>query len=1322
MRLYPCLLVFILGGLCLQSEASFPYQPERPSPLSESWRWHAQEALEGLTLLGCFEGDDGSVWFVSDTGLINYDGAEIRRYPAPKDLSLMPYRAGVFTRQGIIYMLLPGQIVEFKNGNYRDVFTYEGRYDMLFGSAVLTQDDTALFGTPEGIVSIKDGEARIVSQRNRRASFLLIDSRGDLWTNQVNTGVVLRYQGLSTDGPLDDTTWESFRIMPDVGAHLTLAELPDGTIWCANDNPTIGIYAFDAGSNEWYPTLIDSGAEELVHKRILVSPDGTSVIFGDKRILLNKNGKTEQLTIENFRFPLSSPFAATLSSGSMIIGGMRETIYLVDCSTNWWQSFRGLNYFCTDKEDRQWFITYDGAVVSRNTGTDEWTIHDSYEGVINTPLTLISTRDGKVWAAGRHDNDAAISIFSNGEWTLRVHPELGRRISHQSVLETRDGAVLFGSGDTDPEMTPGQGGILKYEVNGDQFTVTHYAPPRVPFRVVGIEEGPDGTIWTGGMRLSRLDDFKAIPLDSLGEFGNSWVDDFIVSETGDLWIAQWGVGLLINEGDNWFYSGEFNPSLTRGLVALHEDRYFPGQMWAATSEGLFNLDTHNWVNEPLNADLKILREGGTLFQSADGAIWLNASSRNWHFRDTGIMPGSERFEASFKTTSFKRYDIVPDTRIVEFEARVYEPGLSHFEWTGSTHWSLAQTNDLYYSYRIDDGEWTPFSKRTEVVLETQSNGAHTFEVRARTPYGLIDPTPARIEFEVIPVLWKQPWFILTMLLVVCVLVILVVIIVRQRIHHLLALEEYKMQFFTNISHELRTPLMVILGPLESLFKHVDEKGKKHLLIAQRNARKLVGLLDRLLDFRKAELGKIMSNPQTLDLVVFVRQEMDTLQPLADQKGQQLGFHPSSDHLSVAFDPKHVEIVLDNLLTNAIKYTPRGGKIGVHLDLVREEEGQATVKIQVVDTGPGIPRKELDKVFDPFYQIGGEDYQKTHSTGIGLAHTKSLIEAIGGRIYAESPVNPASVDSPGTRFVVELKLALQAESTPVSKAQPPLADEEDTDSDEATYSTEKKPLMLIVEDNDDIREFLESELSETYNVILAPNGKEGLEIARERIPDLIVSDVLMPIMNGRDLCRNLKADPLTSHIPVILLTAQKSEVNELAGLETGADDYITKPVNLALMGRRLENILLNRRKVREFISSHTRSIAINKDELPVNKIDQEFMVKFMETIEENLTSETFDVEGLAKLMFMSRMTLYRKVKALTGESPGNIIRTVRLKKAAQYLETGSWMVSQVIEKVGFLDMSHFSRSFKKEYGCTPTQYIERYSAGSVTTEEKITSEE
>ncbi|MEX0325777.1 MAG: response regulator [Puniceicoccaceae bacterium] len=1311
------LLLLVVARATIQ--AVEPYEPVRPSPLEESWRWHLQELLEGMTLIDCLEREDGNLWFVGENELVHYNGSEVETFPVDKGDSLMTYRAGEITRAGVIYMLIPsrvenkpGRIVEFKDGTYRDVYRFSGRYDMTHSHAVLTEDDAVLFGTPDGILMIKDGEARIISPDNRRASFLLIDSRGDLWTATVGTGSFQRYRGFSTGTTLTAENWETFPVIP-VTSHLKLAELPDGTLLCANDDTRYGLYAFEPEKGLWEPLSNGFFAEEQVHRSIHVTPDGTLMIYGDSGILLMKNGLTRILRHDDFDFPISSPFVRPLSTGSVIIGGRRDSVYLVDCSTNWWETFQGLNFFCTDTEQRQWFISFEGQIVCRDTKTDRWLAYDDTDGAINTPLALIGTADGRIWAVGQHGSRAALSIFHNGQWDIRLHPEMGVRFSHQSLLETRDGSILLGGGDeTYPgDNRSGRGGLLKYEVNGDDYTVTHYAPPRVPFRIVGIQEGPDGTLWIGGSRLSRLDDFKAVPLPSEGAFNNSWIDSLLVTETGELWVAQWGVGILHFDGESWHHSVDFNMNLTRDSVTLLEDKAFPGQVWVGTSEGLFNLSKDHWVNEPLSRNLRMLREGGSLRQSPDGAIWFNSSSRNWHFRSTGNTPDGDRFAAGFRTTLFRRYAIRPETRIVEFESSVHEPGLNHFKWTGSSQWSITPTDAIAYSYRIDGGEWSKFTKQTEVIIGTQSNGAHTFEVRARTPYGNIDATPASVDFRVIPVLWKQPWFILLSLAVFLTLIGLVVIIVRQRINHLLALEEYKIQFFTNISHELRTPLMVILGPLESLLQQVDERSRQHLEIAHRNARKLVGLLDRLLDFRKAELGKLQTNRQVQDLVLFIRQEMDTLLPLAQQKNQGVEFLPERDHLVAAFDPRIAEVILDNLLTNAIKYTPEGGAITVCLKVLEESDSEISLSLEVADTGPGIPRKELVKVFDPFHRVGGKAAKQAHSTGIGLAHTKSLVEALGGEIHAESPVNRKSTTAPGSRFVVRFSLPLPVESPPPDVPVEASAIDEETDTDEAAFSTEHKPLMLIVEDNDDIREYLNLELGSVYSVLLAENGETGLQIAHERIPDIIVSDVLMPVMDGKELCRKVKADQRTSHIPVILLTALKSESSELEGLESGADDYVTKPVNVALLRKRIENLLTNRRKVREFISGQTLSIAISKDELPVNRVDQEFMAKFINTIEENLRNEAFDVENLAKRMFMSRMTLYRKVKALTGESPGGIIRMVRLKKAAQYLETGSWTVSQVVEQVGFLDMSHFSRSFKKAYGCTPSEYIERYSTGA-----------
>lgn len=1288
------------------------YEPTQPPVMAERWRWHAQEALEAYFIVDCMEGEDGKLWFVSDTGMIRYDGKSVRHFPIPEGDSFQGYRCGSITPDGAIYLLFPGRIVEFAEGHYRTVHTFEGRYDMSDGQAAVLDSGGILFGTPDGIMEVREGIARIYCPTNVRASVLMLDSHGDLWTNRVGTGELLRCRNFISKEPTKPFTWETYSVYPDSGDHLQLAELPNGEIWCANDNPHHGIYVFNRKADRWEPSEVDASSEEKVHRRITAIPDGSVMIYGDRRILLLKGEQEVQLRSSEFDFPISWTFVRVLRSGKVVVGGRRDPIFLVDCSATTWETFHGLNYFCTDTSGRDWFISFEGNIVCRDPHSGKWTAYVDSDSIINTPLALLATRDGKVWAAGRHDDHAALSIFSDGRWQTRVHPELGMRISHQSMLETKSGAVLFGGGDDDAERTPGRGGILKYETNGDRFTVTHYGPPRVPYRIVGIKEDLEGNLWVGGDRLRRIDDFTSTDLEMLGDYTNSWIDSFVWSRDGLLWVAQWGLGIHLFDGEEWRHFKDEEEGHGLQVVSLLNDHQEESQVWALTSGGLINFSANQWVDSPLSSELAVLRESGSLAQSPDGTLWVNSSSRNWFFRDTGLLPGSERFESSFWTVAFKGMDIEPETTILESEARVLEPGLSYFQWTAKCQWSIASKESLLYSYRVDGGDWSPFSRRKEVVLNDLPNGQRFFEVRARTPFGTVDSQPARVEFTVVPVLWKRPWFILATLGIVAAFIGLITIIVQQRIRHLLALEEYRAQFFTNISHELRTPLMVILGPLEALQRSVEGPARKNLDIAYRNARKLVTLLDRLLNFRKAELGRIHAHCQVQDLVLFLRQEIEIVEPLAADKRHELHFHSEAERLVVAFDPNIFEVVVDNLLTNAIKYTPSGGRVEVRL-LVRNQWSKSVgIRLEVTDTGLGIPRKELKKIFDPFHQVGGEAVHQAHSTGIGLAYTKSLVEGIGGRIFAESPIRPDKNGCPGSRFVVELDLDTK---TPVPVMEKPSSEVEENPSsngEDEEESNESKPLVLVVDDNDDIRNFLAAELSADYTVLTAANGEEGLETALTQIPDMILSDVRMPKLDGNEMTRRLKTDERTSHIPVILLTALKSEIHEQAGLETGADDYITKPVNLNLTRKRMENLLQNRRKMRDFFNSQTHSISIAKEEFPLKRIDQDFIAKLVEVIEANLINETFDVEDLAGRMFMSRMTLYRKVKAVTGHPPGTLIRSIRLKKAALYFETGSWTVSQVLEKVGFLDMSHFSRSFKKEFGCTPTEYIERFSTGDV----------
>lgn len=498
----------------------------------------------------------------------------------------------------------------------------------------------------------------------------------------------------------------------------------------------------------------------------------------------------------------------------------------------------------------------------------------------------------------------------------------------------------------------------------------------------------------------------------------------------------------------------------------------------------------------------------------------------------------------------------------------------------------------------------------------------------------------------------------------------------------------KLQFFTNISHEFRTPLTLIIDPLDRLLTEgqLDEKQNKLLLTARRNAKVMLRLVGEILDFRKVQNGKMHVHITRFNLSECLREWAAQFAPAMESKGIALSVEVPED-LMVEQDEEKTERIVFNLLSNAMKYTPKGGSVSVKAS----QNGKDTI-INVADTGRGIPEKEQAKVFDRFFQANNN----VGGTGIGLALVKAFAELQGGS------AGVSSEEGRGSTFTITLPVQPVApveEKAEDTQTIAPVPTENHvaqalTDGQEP----EDKPVALIVEDNDEVRDYIVSLLSADYDIIEAPDGKIGLDKALRNVPDIVVSDVMMPVMDGLELCQHLKQETATSHIPVILLTARSLEDQRAEGYDVGADAYITKPFSGRVLIARVHNLIDSRRHLQQ-LYSHEAEEPSQQDAKPMDA-DRRFVKQLNEAMKLHLPEPDYNVEAMAADMNLSRVQFYRKVKALTGQTPVELLRTARLRRAEQLLRTTSQNVSEVAYQCGFSSPSYFSKCYKQLFGRLP----------------------
>jgi Signal transduction histidine kinase len=626
---------------------------------------------------------------------------------------------------------------------------------------------------------------------------------------------------------------------------------------------------------------------------------------------------------------------------------------------------------------------------------------------------------------------------------------------------------------------------------------------------------------------------------------------------------------------------------------------------------------------------------------------------------------------------------------------------------------FANPSNNIYSYRLYgfDREWKNIDAANRRASYTNlPAGKYRFEVKAASSTGIRSKSPAILEIVILPPWWKTWWAYLLYITCAIGLIVLVfkIILTRQKLNHALQIErlkaekikeldELRSKFYTNVSHELRTPLTLIIDPVKTLLEekaHDQQRLDSFLQLIYNNSRRLLTLVNQLLDMKRAETGEMQLNISATDVVQKVYSLVAMFELQASERNINLNFKTDLNDLKTGTDVDKLEKIIINLLSNAFKFTPDGGEIAVSCAASTKE-----FIISLTDNGEGIPADKLERIFDPFYQVKEAD--SSIGTGIGLALVREFAELLNGSVSVRSKVGE------GTEFLLTFPLLeVESKAEHVSQQGEPIQLQPVTGNINAAEShvQDELPFVLIVEDNPELREYLRNILMNHFRVEVAQNGKEGISMAQELIPDLILSDVMMPVMTGLELCETAKSDMRTSHIPVVLLTARHAEESLISGFETGADDYITKPFSSVILIARIRNLIESRQKLRKLFNPDT---GYNTRVISVNQVDQQFLDRLIAFIQEHISNPDFDIEALASMMKMSRVQLNRKVKSITDKTAQEFVLTIRLKMASEFLLSGEYTITEVSERIGYSELPAFTRSFKRQYGISPKDYINKH---------------
>jgi signal transduction histidine kinase/ligand-binding sensor domain-containing protein/DNA-binding response OmpR family regulator len=861
-----------------------------------------------------------------------------------------------------------------------------------------------------------------------------------------------------------------------------------------------------------------------------------------------------------------------------------------------------------------------------------------------------------------------------------------------------------------------------WKVNKTTFEKEVFLPEGSHFIVSGTQT-PDGAIWLvvgdyNNGTLVRFDKQTSVfeKIQTAGTRPDNQSGMYVrqfAQTPAFLWLATpYGLGRIDLTSKSFSLLRKKDGLVEEQLMGVIADR--DGNLWL---KGLHHIikyipEQHFFWHFDIGEDMQEFNAAGATAMP-DGRIVFNGNNGFYAFHPEDVRADSSKpvvVLTDFKVVN-ESMNLGPAPELVtRIPALPYSSNVVTFEFAALYH---AGPGNCQYKHQLEGVD--PVWVESDGVRANYSNlapGNYIFKVIAANAGGLWLPEEEGLKVYLrILAPWYRRWWAYSLYALTGFGLLyglrryeLKRQAAKAETKRLQELDEMKSRLYTNITHEFRTPLTVINGMAERLFDKVNYEAREGLKLIKRNGQQLLGLVNQMLDLAKLESRSLPVNLVQGDVILFLKYLQESFKSLAASKKVELSFSSSTDSYSMDYDVEKLRQIVSNLLSNAIKFVPEGGKVSVSA-----EESGKIFRIEVADDGPGIPADQLDKIFDRFYQVDDFATRSGEGTGIGLTLARELVKLLGGEIRVESRLGA------GTKFTVLLPVSRNAAIEPVAPGQEvqavPMSWSSATQSPSfggsQSQNTRSQPILLIIEDNPDVIHYTCQVLQNDYKLLTAPNGKAGIEMARQTIPDIILSDVMMPEMDGYEVCRLLKSELQTSHIPIVMLTAKADFDSRMEGLEHGADAYLAKPFKEKELKIRLKKLLENRESLRQYYTSGEfleRSERSNEPELQLSARDQEFFKRMLEIVETHLGDPAFSAETMSHLLFVSYDTCLRKLKAITGMTVVEYIRHIRLHRAAQWLreDTGR-TVADIAANAGYNSSAYFSRDFKKIMGYSPSEY-------------------
>lgn len=1011
-----------------------------------------------------------------------------------------------------------------------------------------------------------------------------------------------------------------------------------------------------------------------------------------------------------------------------------------------------------NKDDNFIWIALDGGGIDIYNKTSKYISHvnkentDLYSGLTSDYIeTLFKDSKGNIWVGSW---DKGIYFLKKGSKRF-----VNISVSNNSGLESN--TIMSFAEDSKGIIWIGSFFKGLHSYNPKTRKITRYSSDKfldknietADIRNIVVDKNDD--VWIGSsiglykIVKKKNNSFEVLSLgERMSEEYNNPADTNLIlslmeDSTGNIWIGTQGAGLCkydIKE-DDFFWYNKITGLEEENIASIIQERN--NIFWVSGNRGLtkIDLENNNFINYTYEEGLlsndynfgSVLKDfnNNLYFGNVNGVDYFNPTDLNKNLNSPSLYLNGFKI---FNQDVIPNEENSPITKVIsETDKIILNNSQSVFtlEYAG-VNFTRPEKNQYAYYLEGYETDWNYVGKKRSATYTNLNAGKYIFKLKSANNDGVWNEEPLELNIEVLPAWWKSNAAIFIYVSFFLFGVYLLNYLTKKRIKQkeLLnaeilqrqqkdELNKRKIQFFTNISHEFRTPLTLILNPLKDILSDQDlilpQNIKNKLIIVNKNTNRLYRLINELMDFRKLDLKKMKVRAELINLIDFTNEILLYFKEEANKKNILLGVDADTPDISVWGDRSMLEKIIFNLISNAIKITPEGGAINVDLSLnpkalilpLLDKMNYADViEISISDTGPGLKKSQLSKIFERFYQVERDNKTYFGGTGIGLEVVQSFVELHKGKIDVESEINK------GTTFKIYLpsgnshfdskELIESIENTDLSIEKelyisPQLIENKIENEQEVLNAKTKK--ILLVEDNNELRDYLKSELSKEYKVYEAINGVQGVKVAKEKFPDLIITDIIMPEMNGFDFCRVIKTDSSTSHIPILMLTAKTSVENRIEGLEIGADAYMVKPFDLKLLKLRLNQLITSRQLV---FDKYFGKISGSNDLSNTTSLDKEFIQRLLEYINVRISDPNLSVEDLSSELNLSRSQLYRKVKALTGQTVNEFIRRIRLERAKQIIENGSANISQTCYEVGFATPSYFSKCFKAYFGMLPTE--------------------